>query len=201
MKVRTTSARRPSSVIPAKAGIKVRTASTRRPSSVIPAKAGMKVRTTSARRPSSVIPAKAGIKVRTASARRLSSVIPAKAGIHTASPEHDRALAGTAPKCLARQRGGFATMAASAAQGRYMKAAASLSRRRTPPVLPVYPVCRRSRLSIGALYRTGTASPNAVATLRSRSHCQSRSRVLALPTRSFMRLPGSVSCRPRSAST
>ena len=50
-------------------------------------------------------------------------------------------------------------------------------------------------------YCTGTASPNAVATLRSRSHCQSWSSVLSPPVRSFMRLSGSVSCRPRSAST
>ena len=35
----------------------------------------------------------------------LDSVIPAKAGIHAASPEHDRALAGTASNPPARQRG------------------------------------------------------------------------------------------------
>ena len=35
----------------------------------------------------------------------LDSVIPAKAGIHAASPEHDRALAGTASNLPARQRG------------------------------------------------------------------------------------------------
>ena len=65
----------------------------------------MMVRTAQTGTPSSVIPAETGMTVLTAQTGTPSSVIPAETGIHAASPEHDRALAGTASNFPAKQRG------------------------------------------------------------------------------------------------